>query len=238
MASRLPNVVLLRDEAIDDFAGVVEFLRGQVPAERFRAAGTIAELSLLVSSEGWHPDLVVVLQSWPDQYSVEDVHRLLSHCPLARLVCCFGPWCDSDGRTRSIWPLAARIPLASARRRLARELALLQNVSSSPAPLPLTASRSEIFEFDFQSPPDNSRPETPSATVVKVIAPDRAFRQMLESAARSWSCDQRELLADGPREIILFDADPRDPERKASVREVRGSHPHSKLVACVGFPRP
>src|SRR6266478_2313160 len=93
----------------------------------------------LAGGEGWHPDLIVVLQSWSDQFSESDVHDLIAHCPLARIVCCFGPWCDSDGRTRSIWPLAVRVPVAAASTRLERELALLQHHQSASRPLPLTA---------------------------------------------------------------------------------------------------
>ena len=65
-----------------------------------------------LSESGWHPDLVVAFESWPDQYSSAGVIRLLSLAPLARFVCVSGPWCESAGRTHAVWPLAVRVPVA------------------------------------------------------------------------------------------------------------------------------
>jgi hypothetical protein len=64
---------------------------------------------------------------------------------LARLICCYGPWCASDGRTRDVWPLSIRVPTALASRRIDLELEVL---TGTRWPLPLTASRDEIFLFD------------------------------------------------------------------------------------------
>jgi hypothetical protein len=93
----------------------------------------------------WFPDLVVVCQHWPDEFTERDVRRILTLFPLARLACCYGPWCQSDGRSRDIWPLAVRVPAAAAPDRLRRELDV---VAGRIRPLPLTASRDEVFLFD------------------------------------------------------------------------------------------
>jgi hypothetical protein len=87
-------------------------------------------------------DLIVVAQSWSDQYTPADVAALLSAAPLARVLCVYGRWCDSDGRTRDVWPLAVRVPVAEFETRLRRELEVLERTLP---PLPLTASRTEIF---------------------------------------------------------------------------------------------
>ena len=68
--------------------------------------------------------------------------------PLARLVCGYGPWCASDGRTRDVWPLSIRVPAELAPRRVTLELEVL---AGTRWPLPLTASRDEIFLFDPES---------------------------------------------------------------------------------------
>ncbi|MEX0715608.1 MAG: hypothetical protein WD066_03435 [Planctomycetaceae bacterium] len=91
------------------------------------------------------PDLVVALQSWPDEFPRTVVERAIARFPLARWVCCYGEWCASDGRSRDIWPPGARVPVASARSRIARELAVIRGDLS---PLPPTASRDEVFAFD------------------------------------------------------------------------------------------
>lgn len=235
LGDRAPNVLFLGPAALDDFTPVLDFFGERVAPDQIRTADDVSGLAALMS-DGWYPDLIVVLQSWPDQFSAADVHHVLARCPLARLVCCFGPWCDSDARTRSVWPLATRVPVAAAGRRLARELALFDLRSGSLAPLPLTASRTEIFEFDFDGPPDD-RQSSLQGTTVKVISPDREFRQMLEAAVRTRGgagCDN----AAGRPDLIFFDADPWDHPRSESLQAIRREHPETKLVACVGFPRP
>jgi hypothetical protein len=87
-------------------------------------------------------DLIVVCQSWSDEYTAREVTALLSAAPLARLLCVYGRWCDSDGRTRNIWPLAVRVPAVEFEARLQREINVLEG---RDAPLPLTATRTEIF---------------------------------------------------------------------------------------------
>jgi len=91
---------------------------------------------------GFAADLIVVCQSWSDEHAADEVETLLSAAPLARILCVYGRWCDSDGRTRSIWPLAVRVPAAEFETRLAHELEVLEGTRP---PLPLTASRAEIF---------------------------------------------------------------------------------------------
>jgi len=110
-----------------------------------RFAAGIAEVLPGSADDGWFPELVLVCQHGSDEYTTPDVHRLIGLYPLARLVCCYGPWCASDGRTRDIWPLAVRVPVDAAPDRIRRELDVL---SGSRQPLPLTASRDEIFLFD------------------------------------------------------------------------------------------
>lgn len=112
-----------------------------------RFAGDLSQARLDGGSPEWFADLVIVCQQGPDEHSADDVRRLFRRHPLARLVCCFGPWCESDGRTRSIWPLAVRVPARSTSARIHHELEV---ISGRRAPLPLTASRDEIFAFDAE----------------------------------------------------------------------------------------
>jgi hypothetical protein len=110
-----------------------------------RTAGGVAEAIETCAADTWHADLVVVCQHWPDEYTAAEVRSLLAAFPLARLVCCYGSWCSSDGRTRDVWPLAVRVPAEWAARRIDLELEVL---AGTRWPLPLTASRDEIVLFD------------------------------------------------------------------------------------------
>ena len=92
------------------------------------------------------PDFVIICQSWPDEFSATEVSAALGRWPLALWVCCYGAWCDSDGRTRTIWPISVRVPAGEAAGRLQHAWRILAEQQSDP--LPLTASRDEAFEFD------------------------------------------------------------------------------------------
>lgn len=110
-----------------------------------RFAASLPTTGEASAADDWFPDLVLVCQHWPDEFTERDMLRILALYPLARLTCCYGPWCQSDGRSRDIWPLAARVPVQAAAERIARELEV---VAGTRRPLPLTASRDEVFLFD------------------------------------------------------------------------------------------
>ena len=95
--------------------------------------------------------------------------------PLTLWVCCYGAWCDSDGRTRSIWPISVRVPVSEAERRLNRVWQVLTEQRGEP--LPLTASRDEAFEFDHcdgRARPGNVEGDQPM-TRLKVVEKTKGF---------------------------------------------------------------
>ena len=65
------NLLLLGDRELDDFQQVVEFLRRHAMVGGERSAVDFSAVRQLVAGEGWHPDLVVVLEAWPDQFFSE-----------------------------------------------------------------------------------------------------------------------------------------------------------------------
>ncbi len=234
MNQRPPSVLLLADFGAGEFQPILETIRRWASSADTRRAPHVDELRRFAGQDGWFPDLIVVLQSWPDQFSETDVHDILALCPLARFVCCFGPWCDSDGRTRSIWPLAVRVPATASANRVVRELALLENGGALRRPLPLTASRAEIFEYDF----GQWEPENPPAQTVTVISPDRRWKEMIESGIRKSGLRNLDPRSGELPEIVIFDADPWDAERAISLRAIRAANREARLIAAVGFPRP
>ncbi len=234
MTQARPKVLVLGDIRRDEFQPIIGFLRAHQGGSTARQALDVAGLRQFVERDNWFPDLVVVLQAWPDEFSEADFHDLLALCPLARIVCCFGPWCDSDGRTRSIWPLAVRVPATAALGRLTREWELLENQPSALRPLPLTASRAEIFEFDFCG----LKPGIPTAQTATVISPDRRFQQMLESALRKGGLQICDASDADPATAVLFDTDLWNEERAVALSSIRASYATAKIVACAGFPLP
>lgn len=97
-----------------------------------------------IAEQTLHPDLVVVLQSHPDEFDENDVEYLIAQHPLARLVCCYGRWCESLQRTREAWPLMCCVPARNALERIQQDL---RAIIGERKPLPLTASRTESFDY-------------------------------------------------------------------------------------------
>jgi hypothetical protein len=186
-----------------------------------------ASLDAALATTDSPPDLVVVMQDWPDQWSEAEIGGLLRAFPLARLVCSYGPWCDSDGRNRDLWPPGARVPRELTAARLARELQSLETGSS--AVLPLTAGRDEVFEYDCGVC-------DPIAGVrIAIHSPDRAYREMLESAVQKWGSSI--VAGDANPAVILWDADPWDAQRQEQLASLVAEHPQSQILALVGFLR-
>lgn len=135
-------------------------------------AATISEA--LVMARTREPDLVVVIQSSPDQYSPAEVQRLLATLPLTRLIVCHGPWCSGDGRNRETWPLAVRIPHDGFFARLADELAALAGYSTG---LSWTAGRDEIAAAELSGP--TSHPDAPFT--FHLVSGDAQFTAMFDA---------------------------------------------------------
>jgi hypothetical protein len=184
-------------------------------------------LDAALSGSDQPPDLVVVMHDWPDQWSERDIGRLMLAFPLARLVCSYGPWCDSDGRNRDLWPPGSRVPRELTAARVANELRYLNTQAGNI--LPLTAGRDEVFEHDGG--------EIPAATgfPIAIHSPDRTYREMLETAARAWGCAVVSLESEPA--IVWWDADPWDAERRSALRAFANSHPQVRILALMGFIR-
>ena len=87
-------------------------------------------------------DVVVVLQAFSDEYSAADAGQLIGRMLFGRVLCCYGPWCISEGRTHDIWPVVARVSVGSAWSVLEQEVRNIQ--AGVPALLPMAAAE-EVF---------------------------------------------------------------------------------------------
>jgi hypothetical protein len=210
---------------------VVALLRDPGASIAVRHAAGIDDLGQFEVEAHWYPELIVALQTWPDQFSAGEVRSLMSLAPLARIVCVYGAWCDSEGRTRVNWPLSVRVAVPGARERIVRELA---SIRGEAAVLPITAGRGEIFAADFGWP---HRAALVSRQLA-VASPDRRWRQMLSSAIASGGHPIVDLEdSTCPPESIVWDADPWDKARALSLQSLRNRFPHATIVASVGFMR-
>ncbi len=224
----LPFVLVLGDTDRGEMRPLMTWLEERVlSAARYRVARDVTTANALFAA-GEFPDLIVVLQSWPNEYSTQDVNRLLSFAPLARVIVCYGAWCESDGRNHNVWPLSVRVPVWAAPPRIEREWTLLLTPGEI-TPLPWSASREEVFAADHPS----SSIFTGRQSVV-IDSPDAAYRQFLSEI----SVAEGSVVSLDEPTVVLFDADPWSPSRSAVMQELRVRYPRADLIALVSLADP
>lgn len=236
MPGHRPHVLLLGNAAAAEMQPLVEWLSRSPVVARLHRASALAESRRLAAADP-AIGLVVVLLGWSDEFAPAEIHELLSLFPLARLICCGGAWCDSDGRTRDIWPGGSRVRVELAPARIARVLALLSGAATATnglehaSPLPLTASRGEAFEYDFSE----QLPRLSPHVRVGIDSPDRALREMLKVTIRHAGAS----LVEPTREfdVLVFDADPWSTARRERLEQLRTNRSNMAIVGCVGFVR-
>jgi hypothetical protein len=125
-----------------DAAPIVAELACSLPRAETHRFGTPGDAT---RSRAPAPDLVVVVQHRPAEFSRRDAADLLGSQPLARFVVALGPWCASHGRSERLWPEAVTVWLPNAPSRLRGEA---ERLLASDPPLPLTAGREELILSD------------------------------------------------------------------------------------------
>jgi hypothetical protein len=240
MTSSLPadahhaqGVVIVGSFAHTSFAPLLRQVTSLVGSGQVRAYGSVR---LLLDSDSVAPTagdigLLLVLQSWPEEYTQTEVLDLLDRYPLARLLVCYGPWCDSDGRTRQRWPRAIRVPLAQAESRVREEL---QDLRARAPSIPLTASRDESFARVYS-------PLTAASSRqlrVAVKTPDPAVRDWLNAWIRTldWSVHSKLQTNPGP-DVLIWDVDPWSADTAAEMGRFRRQCPQLPIVGLIGFAR-
>ena len=200
------------------FQRIKEWAQSEEDVDIETISAEVLRRRLSTSDEIPPPEFVVILQNWPDEFSHADVGMFLGRWPLARWICCYGPWCESDGRTRNAWPLAVRTPRSQALERLVREAAVVRRKSP---PLPVTASREEAFARDYRTElSDSIAPPALPAVNLQIVTSDRVYGESLRVLLQhtgltvNWSrpVDWAEGLPVGTKppapKIILWDDAP------------------------------
>ena len=184
-----------------------------------------------IAAERWSPDLLVIAQQRPGQFPLAGIRRLQRLFPLTRCVCCQGAWCESDGRNISDWPAAVRIPARVAAARIRREISVL---AGRTAPLPLTASRDEIFALDCPG----DWPARNDSLPVSVVSPDAALRHMLEDLLKSAGYATTTVIGKADARAVVWDVDPWDQRLEREIRTFCAVNPALAVVGLMNFGHP
>lgn len=231
-----PRVVLLGPAAAAELSEIRQQLARLVPANSICQVASIGELADHCTQDGL-PDLIIVVQTWSDEFPFS---VLLQSVPLigpfTRLLCCYGPWCVGDGRSRQDWPLALRVPLEHFESAFLREWQqLLQPANSAPY-LPWTAGRDEIFRvrdgaFTLKSNPLD-------AVSVRVVSPDRHLAELWQALLQRSGLSSTEQPGPVANQTILWDVDPWSDEIATAWAEERQRVPATGILALQGFVTP
>lgn len=166
----------------------------QLETQDFRCLQTLFEDNQLEAE----PELIVIYQNFSDQFCPAEIDQLFKRYPLSLCLCVYGPLCESDGRTRNLWPQSLRVPHWKLHQRIEREIEVL--AGNSPA-LPITATREETFRFEFQSP--SAGPSLHPMQAV-VFSPDAIWTEMItEALATERQVKCRQIHSMGEMEVFL-----------------------------------
>lgn len=222
-----PVVWILGRADRPEFAPVLHCIRGAAGAASPIFGPDIA--AVLANRAAGIPDLVVALQSHPDEYSSAEIARLLAHAPIARWIVVAGAWCEADGRRRDLWPTAARVPAVWAVERLQTEWSLL--IAGQGTPLPLTATRDECFAADH---PPSDIPL--NGLRVYVASPDRSWREtqaiLIQQAGATPVEDPDQAT------VLWLDGDPWETGGRHQVEAFHAEQPDTPIVVSLDFPLP
>ena len=192
--------------------------------------------------------MVVVLQAFSDEYSAADAGELIGRMLFGRVLCCYGPWCISDGRTHDIWPVVARVSVGSAWSVLQQEG---RNIRAGvPALLPMAAAeevfvhRAAVASVRYQGASD----------AILIVSDDRMLRETIaetlrHSATQVFDCStslnqlQRVLKKLSAASVahskvsVLLDIDGMESRESELLAMIRTQFSTSRLLLLSSFPQ-
>lgn len=170
-------------------------------------------------------DLIIVLQSWSEQYARSEIHQLIGLAFGQHLICFCGPWCESDGRNFELWPDAVRIPAREATTALKQTA---EEILSDGEPLPATAARDEVFAARVPLSPTPSEHSRLPQINAAVIGPDVSLRRTLAGILKSLKV---RTAVKGLIRVIPYQTIPRVQTPRGPIHAVfHDLDPYSELV--------
>lgn len=134
------SILVVGDRTRGEFASVV----GDLEASRsVEVVGEIVQAERRLRTADALPELVVLAQSYPGEFSPRAVEGLRRLAPLARIVGLLGSWCEGEARSGEPWPAVPRVYWHQWTRRASRELPRRGGGGGASWQLPPTASEEE-----------------------------------------------------------------------------------------------
>ncbi|WP_339732566.1 hypothetical protein [uncultured Gimesia sp.] len=220
------TVLIIGNDQTSEMRPVLDSVR-----EIYGGAQIVSCSSLVaIPNEVTFPDLILICQNWPDEFVRHTLSELVSRFPISRFVCCYGVWCEADGRTRTIWPLSIRVPARSISSRLQLEWEIIRGNREA---FPLTAGRDEIFLVEAADHSFRLDSEA-SAPLIKVESGDYDYRIMLEEMLVSWGGRIAKDTCNEDADLLIVDLDPWEKSVNQLAPQVAGT----PIIGVMGLAHP
>ena len=200
------------------------------------------------------PDLLVIAQVYPGEFSPDAVDRLRRLAPLAPVVGLLGSWCEGEMRSGQPWPGSARVYWHQWPARCRRELLRIAEGANSVWTLPATATDEERLLVEIEDRCKKSSRHAPHAVrhgtrsvpatmgVVVLVTRQRAMYEWLADALRPW-CDAtvwlhpaRPAVVQGAAAVVLDGTDGCGNELE-QIGDLAARFRPAPLVVLLDFPR-
>ncbi len=182
------------------------------------------------------PDLIVIAQSYPFQFSHQSVDRLQRLAPLSRTIGLMGSWCEGEVRTGRPWPGAVRVYWHQWPPRCSREFVRMARGECSAWSLPPTATDEERLLTAADEPSPALR------GLITVYTRSYEMEDWLSAACRSrgystvWLRPQRPAKVEGAAAVIFNGTDLRGDELD-ELKRLSSTLAQTPIVALLDFPR-
>jgi hypothetical protein len=176
--SPLVSVVIIGRTHANEFRAMVRQIQDSSHLLVVGQFETIEEALTAGLGERLSAEVVVVLQAFSDEYNSAQVSQLIGRMLFGRVLCCYGPWCVSDGRTHDVWPVATRVSVASAFAVLGQEV---RNIRTGVAALLPMAAPEEIF---LHRSTIESQSHPAASNSILIASDDRTLRETISETLR------------------------------------------------------
>ena len=227
------SILLLGDTDRTEFQGAR--LRLGAWGAVYAFAEVAAALAALAAGE-IVPDVIVVVQAFPGQFSHAVLDRLRRLAPLARVIGLLGSWCEGEMRTGSPWPGTVRTYWHQWAVRCDRELRRLAKGESCAWALPPTATEEERLLAD------RAEDGPPRQGMVVIFAQSQEMAEWLSAACRRrgfatvWLHPPVTARLEGAVAAIFDGGDLGEGQSRDLGRLVAALHP-APVLTLLDFPR-
>jgi hypothetical protein len=203
---------------------------------RVREAADVESAVAVLSGAEFVPEVIVVAQAYPGQFSPAQIDRLRRLAPLARVLGLLGSWCEGEMRSGRPWPGAIRVYWHQWLPRWHQELARLRSGRCPAWGLPITATEEERLLASADQPPARCE------GLIAIHARRFEVEDWLSAACRSrgyrteWLQPHRPLRAEGAVGAI-FDGTDLAGEELGQLARLVAALPGVPILVVMDFTR-